>query len=183
MKIDGIKDVRDTALDIIAYEGIDKLTMSHLAESLGISKATLYHYYRSKDAILDDIYSNGHKALMKNGFRLNLDGDAESILLSAAGPWMTLFTSDDTVPYLRMVFSLHLTDEKAEEEYRALSLMLYSQAEVIIGAATKGKKAKDLLYASLFSSLLMNRLEKILCEEDVDIEKDLRDFARLISAH
>lgn len=180
MKIAGKKDVREMALDIIAYEGIDKLTMSHLAESLGISKATLYHYYRAKEEILEDIYTSGHQALMHKGFKLSLDGSSEKILLSASGPWLDLFTSEDTAPYLRMIFSLHLIDERAREEYNALSLMLLSQAEVIIGAITKGRLKEEKLYVSLFSSLLINRLEKILDEEEVDLERDVRAFAAIL---
>ena len=180
MKIEGKKEVREMALDIIAYEGIDKLTMSHLAESLGISKATLYHYYKSKEEILENIYISGHQALMHKGFKLSLDGSSEKILLSAAGPWLDLFTSEDTAAYLRMIFSLHLTDERAAEEYRSLSLMLYSQAEVIIGAITKGGLKEERLYASLFSSLLITSLERILEEEAVDLESDIRAFASIL---
>ena len=180
MKIDGKKDVREMALDIIAYEGIDKLTMSHLAESLDISKATLYHYYKSKEEIIEDIHTFGHQALMHKGFKISLDGDSQKVLLAAAGPWMDLFTSEETVPYLRMILSLHLTDERASEEYRALFLMLYSQAEVIIGAITKGRLGNERLYTSLFSSLLMNNLERILREEETDLNRDIKDFANLL---
>lgn len=180
MKINGKEDVREIALDIIAYEGIDNLTMSHLAASLGITKATLYHYYKSKEELIEDIHRSGHLALMHNGFKLSLDGSAEEVLLSATGPWMKLFTSEKTVPYLKMIFSLRFTEERSYDEYRSLSLMLFSQAEVIIGAIAKSKVANERLYVSLFSSLLLTNLEKILLEEEADLEGDIRAFSNLL---
>lgn len=42
----------DTAMAIIAEDGIDALTMAHVAERMGASVGGLYRYYASKAAIL-----------------------------------------------------------------------------------------------------------------------------------
>lgn len=44
-----------TAASVFAREGFDRASMSQLARECGISKANIYHYYDSKDAILFDM--------------------------------------------------------------------------------------------------------------------------------
>ncbi len=43
------------AARVFATEGFDRASMSQLAQACGISKANIYHYYPSKDALLFDI--------------------------------------------------------------------------------------------------------------------------------
>ncbi|KPA21932.1 HTH-type transcriptional repressor NicS [Shimia sp. SK013] len=46
--------ILDTAAKKFATEGYDRVSMTKLAEACGVSKATIYHYYTSKEAILFD---------------------------------------------------------------------------------------------------------------------------------
>lgn len=48
-------NVASTALAIIDADGLERLTLTKLAENLAINHASLYHHYRSKDDILDDV--------------------------------------------------------------------------------------------------------------------------------
>ncbi|MFV1875558.1 TetR/AcrR family transcriptional regulator [Nioella sp.] len=47
--------ILQSAAKIFATEGFDRASMAQLARECGISKANIYHYYDSKDAILFDI--------------------------------------------------------------------------------------------------------------------------------
>ena len=49
------KQILKTAAKVFADQGFDRASMSLLAKECGISKANIYHYYDSKDAILYDI--------------------------------------------------------------------------------------------------------------------------------
>lgn len=180
MKIKGKDEIRMQALDILSFDGIEELTMSELAKKVGLTKASLYHYYKSKDEILDDIFIEGHKKLMQHGFYQKLSGDAEDNLKALAFNWIDLFRDEENYMYLRAVTSMHLTDRRAEDEYRALSLMLQGQSDVLIQHIT-GKEEK--LLSDLFSSLLFSKLEGLL-EEDWDIESEISleimEFAALL---
>ena len=44
-----------SAAKVFADQGFDRASMTMLAKECGISKANIYHYYKSKDAILYDI--------------------------------------------------------------------------------------------------------------------------------
>ena len=180
MKIEGKDTIRKTALDIIAYEGLENLTMSTLAHELEITKATLYHYYKSKEDIIDEIYTLGHKELMQKGFRLNLSGTIEEVLTEASGKWENLFLDENLAPFLRMVFSLYLIDDRAKDEHQALTLMLKSQSDVIINTLKKESQNKNEILSNLFSSLLLTNLERILSEDEVDLESDIVSFAKLL---
>ena len=49
------KHILHVAARLFATEGFDRASMTQLATACGISKANIYHYYDSKDAILFDI--------------------------------------------------------------------------------------------------------------------------------
>lgn len=47
--------ILSAAAKVFAEQGFDRSSMSQLAAACGISKANIYHYYESKDALLFDI--------------------------------------------------------------------------------------------------------------------------------
>lgn len=49
------QQILKSAAKVFADQGFDRASMSQLARECGISKANIYHYYDSKDAILFDI--------------------------------------------------------------------------------------------------------------------------------
>ena len=171
--------IRKEALEIIAIEGIDKLTMSMLAKRLGLSKATFYYYYKSKDEILADVFKEGHKRLMKNGFSLDMKMNIKKLFISIADNWIKLLDDDDNYLFLRAISSLKLINEDAKEEHNAIKLMLKSQAETV---ATKLEQSKQSIVSALYSSLLFSLIDGILSEEitEDDMEELIESFIDLI---
>jgi AcrR family transcriptional regulator len=53
-----------TAAAFFAEQGYDRASMGKLAEACGVSKALIYHYYPSKDALLFDILDTHLTALV-----------------------------------------------------------------------------------------------------------------------
>lgn len=47
--------IRDTAAALFALDGFSRTSMAELANACGVSKALLYHYFDSKEAMLFDI--------------------------------------------------------------------------------------------------------------------------------
>lgn len=178
MKIQGKEEIIRVATGIIAFSGIDKLTMQELGRELGLNKASIYHWFSSKEEILEAVFEEGHRKLMAKGFRLNLEGDAAAVLSRAAASWSMIFSDDDILPYLRAVFSLRYSNERAGEETRALQLMIRSQIDVII--ASLGYQ--NAFLSSLFSSLLMQHLESVLDGNEEDFMSDAASFAALLTS-
>lgn len=63
-----------TAARVFAREGFDRASMSQLAAECGISKANIYHYYDSKDAILFDILNTYLQQLRDGICGLDMQG-------------------------------------------------------------------------------------------------------------
>lgn len=62
------------AAKVFATEGYDRSSMTRLAEECGISKANIYHYYPSKEALLYDILDSHLRALRDTVLGLDLAG-------------------------------------------------------------------------------------------------------------
>lgn len=62
------------AARIFAEEGFDRASMSRLAQACGISKANIYHYYDSKDALLFDLLDSYLSALRARVCAIPVDG-------------------------------------------------------------------------------------------------------------
>ena len=72
-----------SAARVFAEQGYDRASMSVLAKECGISKANIYHYYDSKDALLFDVLDTYLKALRDRICGLDLNGlDAKAQLRS-----------------------------------------------------------------------------------------------------
>ncbi|HBZ42487.1 MAG TPA: TetR family transcriptional regulator [Maritimibacter sp.] len=69
------------AAKVFATEGFDRASMTRLARECGISKANIYHYYTSKDAILFDVLDGYLSHLRDRITGLDLAGDNPDAVL------------------------------------------------------------------------------------------------------
>jgi AcrR family transcriptional regulator len=63
-----------TAAGVFAETGFARASMSQVAKDCGISKANIYHYYDSKDALLFDILNTYLRALRDRILMLPIEG-------------------------------------------------------------------------------------------------------------
>jgi len=68
------EQILKTAAKVFADQGFDRASMAVLAKECGISKANIYHYYDSKDAILYDILETYLRELRDRVCGVNLHG-------------------------------------------------------------------------------------------------------------
>lgn len=66
-------NILKTAARVFAEQGFARASMSQVARDCGISKANIYHYYGSKDALLFDILDTYLRALRDRLAALSLD--------------------------------------------------------------------------------------------------------------
>ncbi|MFW2545432.1 TetR/AcrR family transcriptional regulator [Primorskyibacter sp. 2E107] len=85
-----------SAAKVFATEGFDRASMALLARECGISKANIYHYYESKDAILFDILDSYLSALRDRICTLPLEGmDAEARFRRVVGEILMAYQGQD----------------------------------------------------------------------------------------
>lgn len=75
------------AAKVFATEGFDRASMRQLAQECDVSKATIYHYYDSKDALLFDILDSYLRELRDSICGLDLAGKtpAEQLFAVVSG--------------------------------------------------------------------------------------------------
>ena len=84
------------AAKIFADQGFDRASMTLLAKECGISKANIYHYYDSKDALLFDLLDSYLSALRDRICGIDLEGlDAEAQLHAIAGETLAAYQGAD----------------------------------------------------------------------------------------
>lgn len=171
------KEILIKSAEIISSDGIENFSLSRLAERLGIRKASLYHYYKSKEEILEGMHDYFHQILLKRGYRIDLEGGLEENLEKLIRHWQEIFFSDETYDYLRCLLIMRQTDERAHDEWRSISLTIEGQSRIIIEKYTNSAEIKG----PLFSSLLELNLERALIEgEGEDLESLASKFSLLI---
>lgn len=73
--------LRAAALDLIAENGIDALTLSQVAERSGVSRATTYREFGDKDGLLGAVARHQIAAMITESFReVALDSDPVEIV-------------------------------------------------------------------------------------------------------
>lgn len=119
----------DTAVDMIASVGFEKMSMRELAEAVGIKVASLYNHFTSKQEILDSIYDYycqhmfDNRPPIKQSKRVIESGSREEIYNAITYN----FVCQDKKKHRRMVLIAKITmmrlfnDEKAKSIFLKLS--------------------------------------------------------------
>ncbi|HEY4022967.1 MAG TPA: TetR/AcrR family transcriptional regulator [Pseudonocardiaceae bacterium] len=153
--------VLDAAAELLLTQGLSAVSMDAVAERAGVSKATIYRWWPTKETLaLDALYTEWAAASPHARDTGSLRGD----LLSLLRPWARLAGSR---PYGRVIAAL-LTEAQTDPvfavEYRnrvveprrnqARAIFDRAIARGEIPAGTKVDVALDLLYGALYHRLL-----------------------------
>jgi AcrR family transcriptional regulator len=154
--------ILNAGAELLLANGLDAVSMDAVATRAGVSKATIYRWWRTKETLaLDALFYEWDVVRQTSRSTGSVRGD----LLSLLRPWVRLVGS---LPYGRVIMALineAQTDPEFAKEYRArLVEPRREQARAIfrraierdeIPASTKIEVALDLLYGSLYHRLLL----------------------------
>jgi AcrR family transcriptional regulator len=149
------------AADLLLERGLDAVSMDALAESAGVSKATIYRWWPSKETLaLDALYHEWDTAQASLPDTESLRGD----LLALVQPWIERAR---TRPYARVVAALiaetHSDPQFAQRYHERFvsprrdpgrAVLRRAIERDLIPADTDAEVALDLLYGALFHRLL-----------------------------
>jgi AcrR family transcriptional regulator len=155
------KAILEAAAELLLARGLSAVSMDAVAERAGVSKATIYRWWPTKETLaLDALYTEWAAARSQTRDTGSLRGD----LLSMLRPWARRAGSR---PYGRVVAAL-LTEaqtdpvfgaeyrqrflEPRREQVREIFRRAIERGE--IRAGTKVEVALDLLYGSMYHRLL-----------------------------
>lgn len=175
------KDIILQAAFIIRDEGYDRLTLSYLAQKLGVRKASLYYHFDSKDRIISAVYDYFEKDCLHLSFTVDLSQEPEAVLESAVSHWSDLFTDRTRSAFISLLQQRMDADQRAWDDMQSLLLMLYSQSEAIISnmaergsIRTNNPQALSHLFASSLTAAFIWELE--------DPQDCVKSFLSLFSA-
>ncbi len=156
------KAVLDAAAELLLSRGLSAVSMDEVAEHAGVSKATIYRWWPTKETLaLDALYTEWAAAQSSPRDTGDLRGD----LLSMLRPWARLLTGSR--PYGRVLAAL-LTEAQTDPAFAAEYLRRFIEprrayARTVfhraiergeIPADTKIEVALDLLYGPIYHRLL-----------------------------
>ena len=153
--------ILEAAAELLLTRGLSAVSMDAVAERAGVSKATIYRWWPTKETLaLDALYNEWAAVRPPARDTGSLRGD----LLSLLQPWVRLAASR---PYGRVIAALITeaqTDPAFAAEYRARFVEpRRDQARAVFGRAiergeipadTKIEVALDLLYGPIYHRLL-----------------------------
>ena len=166
------------AAELLLAHGLAEVSMDAVAERAGVSKATIYRWWPTKEALaLDTLYEES----AQNRPPVRDTGTLRGDLLSLLQPWARLVSSR---PYGRLIAALITkaqTDPAFGEQYRARfvqprrdegrTILRRAIERGEIPADTKIEVGLDLLYGPLYHRLLHGHapLDDAFVREVVDI--------------
>ncbi|HEX4788283.1 MAG TPA: TetR/AcrR family transcriptional regulator [Actinospica sp.] len=153
--------ILDAAAQLLLARGLSAVSMDAVAEQAGVSKATIYRWWPSKETLaLDALYTEWAAAQPAPRDTGTLRGDLRALLR----PWARLTAKQ---PYARVVAALlseAQTDPAFAEEYRrriveprremAKAVFLRAAERGEVAADLKIDVALDLVYGPLYHRLL-----------------------------
>ena len=156
-------DILLKAINIISTEGYDKLTLSSLAEMLGVKKASIYYHFNSKEDIISALYENAKKLLTKFTFYIDFSLSAEEVLNAVYEHWDMIYQDREFAPYLSLLEQRYMVDDEALNISSSLDLMIDAQSDAVIDNLIERKKLffndKKLL-SRLFSATAKDCLKR-----------------------
>ncbi len=140
------EQILTSAAKVFAEQGFDRASMSLLARECGISKANIYHYYDSKDALLFDILDTYLQNLRDRICGIVLDGlSPEAQLQAIVSETLLAYQGADNEHRVQTTGIAALPVEQQDilrgyqrDMVRQMSDVLAANAPEIFGAA-KGK--------------------------------------------
>jgi AcrR family transcriptional regulator len=165
-----------TTVELLAEAGYGRLTTAAVAKRAGVSTATLYRHWESKDALVTDAVSG-----LVSEIRIPDQGDVRSDLLSLMGDAVRLYTTSIAAPALRGVTTEMANNPELRDTIRARFLdgRRAGLREVLQRGVARGELveaidyelALDLLGGPLFYRFLITGgpIDAVLAEGVVDV--------------
>ena len=188
-------------LELAAENGMKGVSMSQIADKVGIKAPSLYNHFRSKDEIIREMYRFlreqalvGSKGDAADYSKL-MDSSTEEILLSSISAYMEIVSNKNMLQFFKVLYSERPTDPIAasiivEETER----MIQSSKNLFYALAVHGKindqniDVAAMTFSLTIHSLIDYRMDMLTAgiadefgEEDSPVPKNILDFVRWFS--
>lgn len=156
--MDNRSAILHNALDLFAARGYDAVGVQEIAAAAGVTKPTLYHYFGSKQGLLEELVESNHTRLnIAVQDAASYQGDLTYTLETLAGAFFD-FARENPVYYrLQLVLYFSPRESEAYTVVAGWNQKLYQVVEILFMAAARdhgNMRGRHRLYAATFIGLL-----------------------------
>lgn len=149
--------ILDAALMLVAKYGTNKTSMALIAEKSGIAKASLYHYYKSKDELLSDMYHNARKISI-NLPKMNFNNEPIAILKECFKNYLLLCENEKMKQIFMIIESEKFISDIAKALYKEETNEVINKNELLFNKLFPNLNANDIKAKSHIYSLYAHEL-------------------------
>jgi AcrR family transcriptional regulator len=146
--------ILDAALTLFAAKGYDGVGVQEIVEAAGLTKPTLYHYFGSKQGLLQALIELHHAPLEREIFAAAVyHGDLPATLETLARAFFNCARRDPVYYRMQLSFFLAAPDSEAYRQIAPRGAAQRGAVEALFAAAVKdhgNMRGRHTLYAAAF---------------------------------
>ncbi|WP_445529808.1 TetR/AcrR family transcriptional regulator [Streptomyces cyslabdanicus] len=166
---DTVREILDTALEVMAEEGVAALSLAEVARRMGMRPPSLYQYFPSRTAVYDALFERGMRETVGvlEPYRAMLSRDPRGALLAgqqATVAWAMAHPVLAQLLYWRPVPGFEPTPRAFEPAVRQLEL-LRAALRAAVGAGQLSPAAAEEDGVALYTALMAGVISQQLANE------------------
>ena len=190
------EEILYATLELAAEDGMKGVSMSQIADKVGIKAPSLYNHFKSKDEIIREMYlffrgqaQNGSSTVSVDFSKL-MDKSIEEILLGSVSAYMGIVTDKNMLRFFKVLYSERSSNPAAAQIIvDETERMLQSSRNMFYALVVHGKVKNDnidvaaMTYSLTIHSLIDYRMDMLTAgiidefgEDGNPVPKNIRDF-------
>jgi len=190
------EEILYATLELAAENGMKGVSMSQIADKVGIKAPSLYNHFKSKDEIIREMYlffrgqaQNGSSTVSVDFSKL-MDKSIEEILLGSVSAYMGIVTDKNMLRFFKVLYSERSSNPAAAQIIvDETERMLQSSRNMFYALVVHGKVKNDnidvaaMTYSLTIHSLIDYRMDMLTAgiidefgEDGNPVPKNIRDF-------
>ncbi|HAN43747.1 MAG TPA: hypothetical protein DCP98_10055 [Sphaerochaeta sp.] len=171
------QQIMDALLDLGAEKGLSNVSLSDIADKVGIRKASIYSHFESQKAMTESMVEYCQGILQTKSFKVDFKAkDAQSLMEALVDSFLETFAEKPLSSYLSIVQQQRMFDPYFAQQSKKLNSMIGARVRVALEYCVQRSwlDIKDTDVASdFFTSAVMDCLcDVIVGTSDYDWELD-----------
>lgn len=190
------------ALELASENGLKAVSMSQIAEKVGIKKPSLYNHFKSKEELVGEMYVMLREQAHKHRDPAYTDPASffsgrtlEEILLMSCEQYGSFISDKDMMKFFKVIYSERCTSKAAAQiMLDETERMTAYVRELFYALVVHGKMKNDdvdtaaLIYAMTIHSLIDRQMDSVTAGRDEGssgavFSEDIRSFVKWFSRH
>lgn len=160
------REVLREAMRLMAERGYQGASLRELARRVGVAQPSLYHYFRSKDELVDQILDH-MSVLFRPGAVISAPEKLEDVPALLAHGVVHLYQRTDWGLFVRFVFSLSSSEERWRPRLREIFAVRSAEgiAQVVAPFVERGELDPE--EADHFVRMILNAVGLLMVEQEL----------------